>query len=413
MGRFYTHAVTSFTALCAMSATASTPVEMVGDFGQYPMNRDGSGTSWVPDSTPMDGLHAVVGDWLTMTHGSITLAQTQQDLPRGGSATFSESMLMVAGRRSLNDGSALTLRAMISAEPMNGAAGYPLLFQTGESADGHTPLVDRQHPHNLFMELAAAYSRTLIGVASWFVYAAPVGEPALGPPAFLHRRASEDNPEAPLSHHHIDSTHISFGVVTGGLIVGRWKLETSLFNGREPDQHRSDIELRSFDSWSTRLSFNPRSDLAIQVSTGHLSSPEALNPSLSTTRTTASVLYEGSIRGARASSTVAFGRNTPSSGSATDAWLVDESLRLGERHTVFGRYERVGLDELPGIQGGTPLSVVSKASLGYQYDFARLGAARFSLGGMVSHHWVPDELVASYGTSANSWTVYLRARIAP
>jgi len=151
----------------------------------------------------------------------------------------------------------------------------------------------------------------------------------------------------------------------------------------------------------------------MQVSTGHLSSPEALNPSLSMTRTTASVLYEGSVLGARASSTVAFGRNTPSAGSSTDAWLVEESLRLGERHTVFGRYERVGLDELPGIGEAAPLSVVSKGSLGYQYDFARLGVARFSLGGMVSHHWVPGELVPFYGTSANSWTVYLRARIAP
>ena len=282
-------------------------MSMQSSFGDYPMTRDASGTSWQPDDAPMDGKHLLLGDWMTMLHGSLVLAQTHQGGPRGASSTFSESMLMAAGSRELAGGT-FSLRGMFSAEPVNGAAGYPLLFQTGESADGHTPLVDRQHPHNLFMELAAAYSHTLTGLASWFVYAAPVGEPALGPPAFLHRGASDRNPEAPLSHHHIDSTHISFGVLTGGVVAGRWKLEASAFNGREPDQHRSEIELRRLDSWSTRLSFNPTSTLAMQVSTARLASPEGHDPGLSLRRTTASVLSEQPVGHGRLSTTLEIGR---------------------------------------------------------------------------------------------------------
>ena len=399
-------------SLAVSGATQAESMGMPGDFGAYPMTRDASGTSWQPDQSPIEAIHGAWGDWMTMLHGSLVLADTHQPGPRGADSTFSESMLMLSGRRELGDGS-LTLRAMVSAEPTNGAAGHPLLFQTGETADGRTPLVDRQHPHNLWMEVAAAYSHTLSGVASWFVYAAPVGEPALGPPAFLHRRSSDANPEAPLSHHHIDATHISFGVVTGGVVSGPWKVEASAFNGREPDQHRSEVQLRRLDSWSARLSLNPTPSLALQVSTGHLASPESLNPSESLQRTTGSVLHEQRVGAGKLSTTLAFGRNAPSTGYSTDAWLLDSAFRWNDRHTVFGRAEQVGYDELPGTGEWLRPPVVRKGSLGYQYDFARLGNVRLGVGGVVSRHWAPDNLAPIYGQTLDSWTVYLRARIAP
>jgi len=40
-------------------------------------------------------------------------------------------------------------RVMGSIEPVMGRSGYPLLLQTGETADGTTPLLDRQHPHDV------------------------------------------------------------------------------------------------------------------------------------------------------------------------------------------------------------------------------------------------------------------------
>ena len=167
---------------------------------------------------------------------------------------------------------------MLSPDPAMGKRGYPLLLASGETADGVTGLVDRQHPHDLFMELSASYSHPIGEGSSAFLYAGLPGEPAFGPPAFMHRLSIMDSPEAPISHHWLDSTHVSFGVVTAGLVVDGFKLEASRFNGREPDQHRWDIETGPLDSTSLRLSWNPTPNLALQASWAHLASPEQLAP---------------------------------------------------------------------------------------------------------------------------------------
>src|SRR5919201_229062 len=169
-----------------------------------------------------------------MTHGFANLIYDRQGGPRGGSKTFSTSMLMVMGQRDVGENGTLGARAMVSADPLMGKRGYPLLLQTGESANAQ-PLIDRQHPHDLFMELAASYSYPLGERSSAFIYAGLPGEPALGPPASMHRFSGEDNPEAPISHHWLDSTHITYGVVTLGYVYDQMKIEGSLFRGREPD----------------------------------------------------------------------------------------------------------------------------------------------------------------------------------
>src|SRR4051812_44361438 len=206
---------------------------MTGFLGPYPQTREGSGTSWVPETTPHEGFHQQLADWSVMTHGWINLNYDRQAGPRGGEKTFVSGMLMAMAQRPLGDGT-FGVRAMLSPEPFMGPSGYPLLLATGETADGRTQLVDRQHPHDLFMELAATYSYNLSSTSSLFVYGGLPGEPALGPPAFMHRTSGMDNPEAPISHHWLDSTHIAFGVVTGGLVLNNWKFDASSFRGREP-----------------------------------------------------------------------------------------------------------------------------------------------------------------------------------
>ena len=245
---------------------------MKGFLGPYSMTREGSGTSWVPDTTPHEGIHGKVGDWSTMWHGYLNLIYDRQGGPRGGNKTFTNGMVMGMAQLPLGDGT-LGVRAMLSPDPFMGKNGYPLLLASGETADGRTHLIDRQHPHDLFMELAGTYSRNLNATSSVFVYAGLPGEPALGPPAFMHRTSGVDNPEAPITHHWLDSTHITFGVVTAGLIVDKWKIEASAFRGREPDQHRYDIEAPKLDSFSARLSWNPIRELSMQVSWGRLDSP--------------------------------------------------------------------------------------------------------------------------------------------
>jgi hypothetical protein len=207
---------------------------MKGFLGPYSMTREGSGTSWVPDTTPHEGIYGKVGDWSTMWHGYLNLIYDRQGGPRGGDKTFVNGMVMGMAQRPLGDGT-LGFRAMLSPDPFMGKSGYPLLLATGETANGRDRLIDRQHPHDFFMELSASVSQDIGRKSSIFVYAGLPGEPAFGPPAFMHREAILDSPEAPISHHWLDSTHISFGVVTAGLVLDRFKVEASRFNGRQED----------------------------------------------------------------------------------------------------------------------------------------------------------------------------------
>jgi len=384
---------------------------MEGLLGDYAMTREGSGTGWQPESTPLDGLMRMEGAWMDMIHGFANLIYDEQGGPRGATQSFSTSMLMLMARRELDAG-ALGFRLMLSSDPLMGKSGYPLLFQTGETADGRTPLIDRQHPHDVLMEAAVTYSRAFSSERSAFLYLGLPGEPALGPETFMHRLSGMDNPEAPLAHHWLDSTHISWGVVTAGYTWRDLKLEASGFNGREPDQFRYNIETHALDSYALRASYNPTRDLSLQVSFGRLASPEQLEPEVSVRRSTASVSYNAPV-GTWWQTTLAFGRNSPSSGAASDAWLLESALKLSAAHTVFGRLERVDKDEL--FLPGQPLAgrtfTVEKLSLGYIYDFLHLDELSLGLGGLISTYSDPSALNAAYGSRPTSFMVFMRARL--
>ena len=382
--------------------------EMHALLGSYPMTREASGTSWQPDSAPHTGLHQMAGPWELMLHGYATVLYDRQDGPRGDSKTFSENMLMGMASRDLGPGH-LGLRAMLSAEPWTiGKEGYPLLLQTGETANGHDPLVDRQHPHDLFMELSGSYSLPVGSNGSVFVYLGLPGEPALGPPAFMHRFSGLENPEAPLSHHWLDSTHITFGVATLGWVRGPLKLEGSVFTGREPDQNRTNIESPKMDSWSARVSFNPDPDWSFQASYGHLNSPEQLEPEVDTGRATLSAIYNRPLAGGNWQTTFAWGRNMRSPGGSTDAWLVESALSHS-RHTLFGRAERLQNDELMGHTG--EVFTVGKVSLGYIYDVVATDTCKTGVGLVGSIAEVPGALKDAYGDQPLSWMGFFRVRI--
>jgi hypothetical protein len=385
---------------------------MLGMYGPYPMTREASGTSWQPDSTPMDGIHRMSEDWMTMWHGFANLIYDDQGGPRGATKTFSNSMLMYMGRRDLPGGD-FGFRVMVSADPLMGKDGYPELFQTGETADGIHPLIDRQHPHNLLMEAAATYTLDVGANSAAFLYAGIAGEPALGPPAFMHRFSGMDNPEAPQSHHWLDSTHITYGVVTTGYVWGRVKLEASGFNGREPDQDRYDVETRHLDSYSGRLSYNPSADWSLQISTGRLASPEQLQPNVAEHRTTASASYNHMSGSLQWQTTAAFGRDDPQPGTASDAWLLESAAILADRHTLFTRIERVAKDELflPDQPLYERTFTVSSASLGYIYDFVRWNPVRVGVGAMVTGYRYPATLDTAYGEGPVSFLLFGRVKL--
>jgi hypothetical protein len=398
--------------------------EMPGMLGPYKVSREASGTAWQPESAPHAGLHTMRGDWHLMAHGFLDLIYDDQDGLRGDEKLFSESMLMGMAVRPLGigRGGRLGLRAMISAEPWTiGDRGYPLLLQTGETADGRTPLVDRQHPHDLFMELAGTYSHDLGADSSVFIYLGLPGEPALGPPAFLHRFSGMENPEAPLGHHWLDSTHITFGVATLGWVRGGVKLEGSAFKGREPDEDRTDIEDPKLDSWAVRASWQPAPDWSFQVSRGFLNSPEQLEPEIDKDRTTASAIYNRPLGDGNWQTTFAWGRNESNPGETTDSFLLESAATVATRHTVFGRVERQENDELFGHGGedeeghhNAEVFNVGKISLGYVYD-AVLGdggdAWKAGVGSLVSLALIPSELEDEYGETPVSWMVFLRTRM--
>lgn len=388
---------------------SGTTLAMHGMYGPYAMSREASGTAWQPDAAGHHGIHVMRGDWMLMLHGMGDLVYDHQGGPRGDEKWYSDNMLMGMAQRPLG-AATFGLRTMLSAEPATiGKDGYPLLLQTGETADGLTPLLDRQHPHDLFMELAASLSVPR-GDRALFVYGGLPGEPALGPPAFMHRFSAMNVPEAPITHHWLDSTHILYGVLTGGAVLDRVKLEASTFRGREPDENRWNIEPpNKLDSHSFRLSVNPTDAWALQMSYGRLKSPEQLEPGVDQDRTTASALYDRASDSGHWEGMLAWGRTRNRPGNTLDAFTAEANAELRGEHTLLLRAEVVEKDELfvaPDPRAGRVFDV-GELSAGYRYDFLRTEHAATGLGILGTLAFVPSELQNTYGNSPASVLVFL------
>lgn len=372
--------------------------------------REGSGTSWQPVA-PMEGLHVHAGKWMVMTHGFVNAAYDRQGGPRGGEKFFSASMLMSEAAREAGAGR-VALRAMLSLDPLMGPSGYPLLLQTGETSNGREPLVDRQHPHDLFMELSARYTAQLRPGLEAFAYFGLPGEPALGPTVFMMRTSGADNPAAPLSHHWLDSTHVAHGVATLGAQGQLVKVDASVFTGREPDRYRWDLEKPRFDSYSARLTVAPLPELAVQYSFGHLVEPETLEHDVNVDRQTASLQWNARP-GTQA--TFAWGHNRPIGGHAhgSDAFLLEAASRVTLRWTVFGRAERVDKNEL--FQEDEPLAheafTVHALTIGGVFDFFKRARWAAGAGSSVTVDLIPAALYPSYGKTPVSVMAWLRLKL--
>jgi hypothetical protein len=295
-------------------------------------------------------MNADEGSWQFMQDAVVFAEFNHQGGPRGGDELVVPNWWMGMATRDTARGR-LTFSGMLSLDPATvGTNGYRELFQAGEALDGR-PLIDRQHPHDLFMQLAAIW-RIPIGESAGLTLAgAPVGEPALGPVAFMHRMSAADNPTAPLGHHTFDSTHIAFGVVTAAVDRGRWVVEGSLFNGREPDEHRWDFDFGPLDSYSGRVWFRPTEDWEIQASTAHLEHPEELEPG-NITRSTSSLAWTRTHETGFTAVTIAFGRNDTDHGSR-NAFLAEGAKRFG-KNGVYGRFEAVQTETFVLATGDAP-----------------------------------------------------------
>ena len=364
--------------------------------------REASGTAWLPDATPMYGFHRTAGTWELMFHGNGFVQLLHEAAPehRGDTQAGSINWAMAMARRPLAGGR-FGVRTMMSLEPWTIAGcGYPNLLATGELCDGDD-IHDKQHPHDLFMEVAVEFDRPLTSSVRWQVYGALAGEPALGPAAFPHRLSAMPNPISPIIHHWVDATHISFGVMTTGVYGARWKAEGSVFNGREPDEVRHDFDFGPMDSVSGRVSFLPTEALAVQVSAGRLHEAElssAGGPRVDVLRVTSSATYHRGFGGRHMwATTVAWGVNREE-GETTHGVLVESAATFDERDAWFGRLE---VNAKPAhdlhIHESDGVFRVGKIQAGYtRYLGARRGL-QTGVGGFVSAAVVPEALRPRYG----------------
>jgi hypothetical protein len=378
--------------------------------------RMGSGTTWMPDNSVMHANHKMWGDWTLMLHGVAFGQYDYQGTKRGDSQLGVVDWEMLMAMRSIGTGK-LHLHGMVSLEPFTlGGRGYPLLLQTGESFEGQ-PLHDRQHPHDAFMELAAMFQQPIGRNLAVELYGGLAGEPALGPVAFMHRPSAQSDPLAPLGHHWQDATHISFGVLTAGLYSKTWKIESSAFNGREPNENRWNLDLRRLDSYSGRVTVNPVREWSFSGWYGYLASPEELHPDESVHRYGASALHGGKgLRGGTWSSTFLVGANSHG-GHVQGSALAESNLEVGLKNSFFTRAEYVRKSAqdlvLDGVDPERQFDVKSLV-LGYIREIASIRGGTIGVGARGSVNLVPDAAGRFYGTTApKGIDVFLRIRPRP
>jgi hypothetical protein len=396
------HSSQTQTSMEGMNMSTSTPDWM-------PEPHASSGTGWQPAATPANLWMKSFGGWDLMAHGVVFLDYNQQGGPRGAGKAESMNWLMLMEEHHLGRGTIL-FRQMLSAESLTAPhPGFPELFQTGETYHGQ-PLVDHQHPHNVFAELSLYYTRPVTDKISWLFYGGPVGEPAIGPVAFMHRASAAELPLAPLSHHLQDSTHTSFGVVTTGLIVDRFKIEGSLFNGREPNEKRYGIQLAALDSWSARLSVAPSSRWTAQYSYGRLEHPEALEPG-SERRQSASIEYVRPFNhGSWATSAIWGRKHKVLENRNLNSYLLESTVNFKARNYAFSRLELVDKDELFPDDPSRPSFRIGAYTLGGARDLIQNKIWQLALGADLTFYSKPSSLNSAYGDNPVSFQVFLRVR---
>jgi hypothetical protein len=388
------------------------------NFLQKIVSHTGSGTSAEPVSTPAPMLLTRKDNWMLMFHANVFILDEQQSTARGSDRFFSTNWFMGMAQRKVGPG-VFTARAMMSLEPATVTQQrYPLLFQQGETAFG-VPIADGQHPHNLFMELAALYDLKLSQNSLLSFYFAPVGDPAIGPTAYPHRASALEDPVAALGHHQEDSTHISDDVVTVGLTYRIARIEVSGFHGREPDEFRWDIDQGRIDSWSTRLTIEPGKNWSGQYSYARIKSLEALFPNEDQERMTASVLYNRPFHKGNWASTILWGRTRSlSDNSIFDSYLFESAVRFRDSNYIWTRIENtersneliLGENLLPPGFQERPIGRVQGYTLGYDHDVKLVPHLASAIGAQVTTYGVPNQLQAIYGQSPVSVAIFVRLR---
>ena len=402
-----------------MNMNPTSPMNMRPEtFVQEILAHNTSGTSAEPNSTPAPMLMKQAHGWLFMFHANVFLVDQQQSGPRGADKFFSTNWFMGMAQHKFGHGF-FTARNMLTLEPATITdRRYPLLFQQGETAYG-LPIADGQHPHDFLMELAVLYDLQVGEKSLLSFYAAPVGDPALGPTAYPHRASASENPLGALGHHQEDSTHISDDVVTMGFTYKILRIEASGFHGREPDEFRWDIDQGKIDSWSMRLTIQPGKNWSGQYSYGRLTSPEALSPAENQERMTASLMYNRPLNNGNWASTFVWGRTKSLPGAEIfNSYLFESTLRFLSRNYAWTRIESaersneliVGENPLPPGFAEKPIGQVQAYTFGYDRDFYLISDLASAIGAQFTVYGVPGILEPIYSAHPIGVAMFVRLR---
>ena len=362
--------------------------------------------------------------WTFMQDGVVWVMFNDQGSPRGKTEIKAPNWWMGMFERRVGRGT-LTFDAMLSLDAATvGAQGYSHIFQIGETYQGNA-LIDHQHPHDFLMQAAAIWRQPFVRGTTLTLAGAPVGEPALGPVAFMHRSSAVENPMSPLSHHTLDSTHITMGVLTASLEKNAFQVESSVFHGREPDENRWDLmDPGALDSWSVRGWWRPSREWSAQVSYGFITQPDALEEG-NVKRTTASLTWDKPRPDGSTALTLAWGRNWKIGGTY-DAVLAELTRTYGWNGTIYWRTEVVQVEDdvlRTGVhifQGGRKKAhvvlpgrrdFVGAFTIGATKTFWQPRRWDAAAGGQVTTYAVPAQLAPFYGNQP--WSVQLFVRVRP
>lgn len=369
----------------------------------------------VHDMSHMDmSMDMAPGGWHLMQDGSAYLLFNHQGSDRGDDEFRVPNWWMGMASRHVGRGD-LTLTGMLSLDPATvGTAGYREIFQVGEALDGK-PLIDRQHPHDFWMQVSAAWRTTIAEKTGLTVAGGVSGEPALGPVAFMHRASAAGIVLAPLGHHTFDSTHVAFGVATVGVDHGPIAVEASVFNGREPDQHRWDFDFGAMDSVSGRVWYRPSPFWEFQVSSGHLVEPEQLGHG-NIVRTTASGAYTKGDEAHLVAASVGFGMNASEDvtrhagfGEVSKAW--GRTLGSARLELVQVETELLLTGEVPHTpEAEARRDLVGALTVGAQREFGRWKVLTAAVGANATVYRVPESLQSTYGAHPFSFQLFLQLR---
>jgi hypothetical protein len=390
-------------SICASRAAADEPTGYLMGLA--------SGTSANPEAAPTSMIMSQSGDWSIMFMGTAFLSDIQQSGPRGGDKLYSTNFFMTSATHKASAHGAFQGVLMLSLEPATITdRRYPLLFQTGETAYGQ-PLTDAQHPHNFIMALGFHYAYQLGEHTTLDAYAAPVGDPALGPIAYPHRDSAAELPEAPISHHWQDSTHIADDVVTLALAHKKFKLEASGFHGAEPGENRWIIQTGAIDSWATRVWFFPSANWAAQISVGRLAHPEALEPG-DQVRATASLHYSKPMQGAAWSSGLVWGRDhSTATFRNLNSYLAESALPVTRHNWITGRAEQVNKDDLFADMFFGSTFRIGCYTFGYTRDIEVFQHIQTGIGANFSAYTLPGAIKAYYGNHPAGGNIFVRFRL--